>query len=58
MGIALEEAAKMNLCLPGLALAKQLYHSVKALGCEELGTQSLMLALERMSNVAVEPAKK
>ena len=32
MGIALAEAEKMNLCLPGLALAKQLYEAVRAQG--------------------------
>lgn len=52
MGIALEEAARMNLCLPGLALAKQLYQSVKAWGGEEMGTQSLILALEHMSSIS------
>ncbi len=30
IGIALAEAEKMRLCLPGLALAKQLYESVRA----------------------------
>jgi len=55
MGIALEEAAAMNLCLPGLALAAQLYQSVKALGGEEMGTQSLILALEQMSNIRQSP---
>ena len=51
MGIALAEAEKMHLCLPGLALAKQLYESVRALGYERKGTQALMLALEAMSGV-------
>ena len=51
MGIALAEAEKMNLCLPGLALAKQLYESVRAQGYGRKGTQSLMLALEAMSGV-------
>src|SRR5438094_2200395 len=46
MGIALAEAEKMNLCLPGLALAKQLYKSVRALGYGRKGTQALMLARE------------
>lgn len=50
MGIALEEARRMNLVLPGLALAQQLYTSVKAIGYPRGGTQSLFLALERMSN--------
>ena len=51
MGIALAEAEKMHLCLPGLALAKQLYESVRAQGYGRKGTQSLMLALEAMSGV-------
>ncbi|HOB73925.1 MAG TPA: NAD(P)-dependent oxidoreductase [Phycisphaerae bacterium] len=51
MGIALAEAGRMGIALPGLALAHQLYQSVKALGHGRSGTQALMLALERMSNV-------
>lgn len=51
MGIALKEAERLGLCLPGLALVKQLYHAVMANGGARLGTQSLMLALEKMSNV-------
>ena len=51
MGIALEEARKMEISLPGLALVNQLYMSVKALGYGKKGTQALMLALERMANV-------
>ncbi len=51
MGIALAEAEKMNLCLPGLALAKQLYEAVRAQGYGRKGTQALMLALENISNV-------
>lgn len=51
MGIALAEAEKMNLSLPGLALAKQLYESVRAIGYGRKGTHALMLALEQMSGV-------
>ena len=51
MGIALEEAKRMNLSLPGLALANQLYMSVKAQGNGKLGTQALMLALESMNGL-------
>jgi 3-hydroxyisobutyrate dehydrogenase len=51
MGIALAEAERMGIVLPGLALANQLYLSVKAVGHGRSGTQALMLALERMSNV-------
>jgi 3-hydroxyisobutyrate dehydrogenase len=57
MGIALDEARRMNLCLPGLALANQLYLSVKANGWGRNGTHALMLALERMSNVSMGGAK-
>jgi 3-hydroxyisobutyrate dehydrogenase len=51
MGIALKEAERMNLSLPGLALAKQLYEAVRAQGFGRKGTQALMLALENLSNV-------
>ena len=51
MGIALEEASRMGLALPGLALAKQLYISLQATGHGRDGTQALVLALARMSGV-------
>ena len=51
MGIALAEAERMHLCLPGLALAKQLYEAVRAQGYGRKGTQALLLALEHISNV-------
>jgi len=51
MGIALAEAERMNLCLPGLALTKQLYEAVRAQGYGRKGTQALLLALENISNV-------
>jgi 3-hydroxyisobutyrate dehydrogenase len=51
MGIALEEAARMNLVMPGLALVRQLYQGVIANGGGRLGTQALMKTLERMSGV-------
>jgi 3-hydroxyisobutyrate dehydrogenase len=51
MGIALAEAERMNIALPGLALAKQLYEAVRALGWGRKGTHALMLALEHLSNV-------
>jgi 3-hydroxyisobutyrate dehydrogenase len=50
MGIALEEARRMNLPLPGLALAEQLYVALKAQGYGRKGTHALMLALERIAN--------
>jgi 3-hydroxyisobutyrate dehydrogenase len=51
MGIALAEAERMNLSLPGLGLAKQLYEAVRAQGYGRKGTQSLMLALETLNNI-------
>lgn len=51
IGIALAEAKRMGLCLPGLALANQLYLSLSAHGHTRDGTQSLQLALASMSNV-------
>jgi 3-hydroxyisobutyrate dehydrogenase len=51
MGIALAEAKKMNLCLPGLALAHQLYLAVQAQGHGRAGTHALMLALARLAEV-------
>jgi 3-hydroxyisobutyrate dehydrogenase len=51
MGIALDEARRMGLALPGLALANQLYLAVQAQGWGRKGTHALMLALEQLSNV-------
>jgi 3-hydroxyisobutyrate dehydrogenase len=51
MGIALDEAKRMGLALPGLALAEQLYISVKSVGWGKRGTHALELALARMSGV-------
>jgi 3-hydroxyisobutyrate dehydrogenase len=56
MGIALAEAERMRLALPGLALAKQLYEAVRAQGYGRKGTQALLLALEHLSNVSRPPA--
>jgi len=52
MGIALSEANRMGLALPGLALVKQLYEAVKAQGHGKLGTQALMLGLETLNNAS------
>ena len=51
MGIALEEAKRMNLSLPGLALGHQLYQSVQAIGHGRSGTHALQLALAQMSGI-------
>ncbi|TYZ62396.1 hypothetical protein PybrP1_010206 [[Pythium] brassicae (nom. inval.)] len=57
MGIALKEAQRMNLSLPGLALANQLYVAVKAQGHGRLGTQALMLGLEQLNGITSEKPK-
>ncbi|WP_439623570.1 NAD(P)-dependent oxidoreductase [Gemmata sp.] len=51
MGIALAEAEAMNLSLPGLGLAKQLYEAVRAQGMGRKGTHALLVALETLNNV-------
>src|SRR5438132_4908263 len=51
MGIALDEAKRMGIALPGLALANQLYVAVQAQGYGRKGTHALMLALEQLSNI-------
>lgn len=53
MGIALQEAERMNLNLPGLALVHQLYVAVQEQGHGRRGTQVLLLALEKMSKTEV-----
>jgi 3-hydroxyisobutyrate dehydrogenase len=51
MGIALAEAKRMNLALPGLALAHQLYIALAAQGHARDGTHALELALAKISGV-------
>ncbi|MEM9364665.1 MAG: NAD(P)-dependent oxidoreductase [Planctomycetota bacterium] len=53
MGIALDEAARLELCLPGLALAKQLYQALAAQGHAKSGTQALVLALAKINNMQI-----
>ncbi|KAK4754997.1 hypothetical protein SAY87_008754 [Trapa incisa] len=58
LGICLKECEKMGIALPGLALAQQLYLSLKAHGDEKLGTQALVLVLERLNKVSLENVSK
>ena len=51
MGIALAEAGRLAIALPGLALAHQLYVALQAQGGGSDGTQSLIRALASMSAV-------
>jgi 3-hydroxyisobutyrate dehydrogenase len=53
MGIALEEASRMGLVLPGLTLVHQLYQTVQSLGHGRSGTHALMLALESLSDIEI-----
>lgn len=50
LGIALSEARRMNLALPGTALAEQLYLAARSQGLGANGTQALAVALARLSN--------
>jgi len=49
MSIALAEARRMNVALPGLALVSQLYNAVAAQGHARDGTQALMIALRTLN---------
>ncbi len=51
MGIALDEAKRMGLSLPGLALAHQLYLALQAQGHGRDGTHALQLALASLADV-------
>ena len=49
MGIALDEANRMGLLLPGLTLVRKLYLAVQAQGHKRSGTHALLVALENLS---------
>jgi 3-hydroxyisobutyrate dehydrogenase len=49
LGIALAEARRMNLALPGTALAEQLYVAARGQGLGAKGTHALALALAQVS---------
>jgi len=51
MGIALDEAKRMGITLPGLALSHQLYIALKAQGHGRDGTHALELALAKLSGI-------
>lgn len=51
MGIALAEARKLRIALPGLALVEQLYVAAMAQGLENMGTQALYIALKNLNAV-------
>ncbi len=51
MGIALEEAERMDFSLPGLAMAHQFYVAARALGLGKNGTHALALVFEKMNGI-------
>lgn len=51
MEIALAEARRLNLALPGLALVHELYLALRAQGGARKGTQALLLALANLSDI-------
>jgi 3-hydroxyisobutyrate dehydrogenase len=53
MGIALAEAQRVNLSLPGLAMVHQFYTAAKAMGHENLGTQGLYRVMAQLNNVSI-----
>jgi 3-hydroxyisobutyrate dehydrogenase len=55
LAIVLEESRRMNLALPGVALAEQLYRAAAGQGHSRDGTQSLILALAQISGFAWKP---
>ena len=57
MQIALQEAERMGLALPGLALARELYGRLEALGHGRSGTQALVLALAEVSGLPWPPPR-
>jgi 3-hydroxyisobutyrate dehydrogenase len=58
MGIALTEAKRMRLSLPGLALAEQLYVALQAQGGGRRGVHALLLALASLSNLEWPAARR
>ncbi len=50
MGIALDEAVRMQLSLPGLSMVREFYIAAMAQGLENLGTQALYKVIDRMNS--------
>ncbi len=51
LGIAIQEANRLGLSLPGLALSQQMYVALAAQGGKRKGTQALHLALSALSGI-------
>lgn len=58
MGIALVEANRMGLLLPGLAVVHKLYQAVQTYGHGRSGTHALFLALEHVSPTHLVPTNR
>jgi 3-hydroxyisobutyrate dehydrogenase len=54
MGIALAEAKRMRISLPGLALAHQFYIAAIGMGWENLGTHGLYKLLAHMNGIKID----
>jgi 3-hydroxyisobutyrate dehydrogenase len=55
LGIALAEAQRMNVVLPGAALAEQLYVGARSQGLGQKGTQSLAVVLAQLAKADFPP---
>lgn len=55
MGLALDECRRLDISLPGLALAESLYRRLLDRGDGRLGTQSLVLALAELAGTSWPP---
>jgi 3-hydroxyisobutyrate dehydrogenase len=53
LGIVLEEARRMNISLPGTALASQFYAAYVAQGGSRNGTQGLLTVFEKLNNMEI-----
>jgi len=51
LGIALAECRRMGIVLPGAALAEELYREAAEFGHGRSGTQALVIAIARLSNL-------
>ena len=53
LNICMNAARSLDLPVPGTALANQFFRSTQAHGEEDLGTQAMFKAIERMGNFTV-----
>lgn len=56
--LVLEQAAELNLPLPGAALMNQIWRGVEAEGGGELGTQAAIKTLEKMASFSIHESKR